>query len=117
MIKKRYALHILRIGLAVTFVWIGVLIFRDPVSWGGYLLPWAVQAIPIPIDQFMVGVAVFDMLAGLFLLFNLFTPYVAFLATLHLIGVLVGSGINAVTVRDIGLLFAAFSLFVYTSKN
>jgi len=33
--------HILRIGLAVTFLWIGVLILRNPEAWGGYMRPWA----------------------------------------------------------------------------
>jgi hypothetical protein len=33
MIKTSF--HILRVGLAITFLWIGVLIFKNPESWGG----------------------------------------------------------------------------------
>jgi len=46
---KKTSFHFLRVGLAITFLWIGILIFKNPEAWGGYLEPWAVGLLPIPL--------------------------------------------------------------------
>lgn len=105
---------ILRIGLAVTFIWIGVLILMNPAAWTGYLQPWAMALLPVPIEQAMFATAIFDILLGIALLVGIKTWIAAFLATGHLLIVLITSGINDVTVRDIGLVFASAALFANT---
>lgn len=112
-IMKTSAFHILRVGIAITFLWIGILIFKEPGAWGGYLLPWAADLLPIPLEQAMVGTAILDILIGVFLLIDVLTWLAAFLGTLHLVIVLSTSGINAITVRDIGLLAAVLALVVH----
>ncbi len=57
---SKASFHILRVGLAVTFLWIGVLIFKQPEAWMGYLQPWVVKLLPISIEQVMLGTAVLD---------------------------------------------------------
>ncbi len=104
--------HILRVGVAITFLWIGVLIFREPEGWGGYLLPWAADLLPIPIKEVMIGTALLDTAIGFFLLIDVFTWFAAILGTTHLAIVLTTVGINAITVRDIGLLAATLALAV-----
>ena len=111
---KPSSFHILRVGLAITFLWIGILIFKTPEAWGSYLQPWAAGLLPIPIKTVMIGTAIFDIVVGIFLLIDSFTWFVAFLASLHLAIVLTVSGIDAVTVRDIGLLAAALALMMST---
>lgn len=101
---KKLSFHILRIGLAITFLWIGVLIFKQPEAWGGYLQPWAAELLPIPIEQAMVGTAILDIIIGVFLLFDFLTLFVAIVGSIHIATVLIGSGITDITVRDIGLL-------------
>ncbi|MBI1866493.1 MAG: hypothetical protein HYS02_01865 [Candidatus Staskawiczbacteria bacterium] len=51
---KKTAFHFLRVGLAVTFLWVGVLIFKNPDGWSGYLQPWAMGLLPVPIKQAMI---------------------------------------------------------------
>lgn len=109
--KKSSGYHILRVTVAITFLWIGILIFRDPQFWGGFLQPWAAGLIPIPIEQAMIGTAILDIIVGFFLLIDVFTWIAGLIGTIHLVIVLVTSGIDAVTVRDIGLLGGAFALF------
>jgi uncharacterized membrane protein YphA (DoxX/SURF4 family) len=104
--------HIIRVGLGITFLWIGVLIFRNPESWSGYLLPWAAGILPVPLTQAMLGTAFLDIVVGFFLLVDLYTWIAAAFATLHLLLVLATSGITDITVRDIGLLAAAFALLI-----
>lgn len=109
---KSSSFHILRVGLAITFLWIGVLIFQDLEGWGTYLQPWAAELLPIPIQTVMIGTAIFNITVGIFLLIDYFTWVAAFLAAFHLALVLTVSGIDAITVRDIGLLAAALALAV-----
>ena len=104
--------HILRVGIAITFLWIGILIFREPELWGSFLQPWALGLMIIPLKQAMIATAVLDIAIGFFLLIDYFVWLAALFGSIHLIIVIVVSGINAVTVRDIGLLAATLALFM-----
>lgn len=106
--------HILRVGVAITFLWIGVLIFRDPEAWGSYLQPWATGLLFTPLKEAMIGTAILDIVIGGLLLVDYFAWIAAALASFHLIIVLVTTGITDITVRDIGLLAATLALFVET---
>ncbi len=108
---KTSAYHILRVGLGVTFLWIGVLIFRDPVGWGSYLQPWAAQLLPVPIEQAMIGTAAMDVVVGLLFLVDIWVWVAGAVGAVHLAIVLTTVGINEVTVRDIGLLTGTIALF------
>lgn len=107
---KSYAFHILRVGAAITFLWIGVLIFKEPEVWGGYLQPWATNLLLMPIKQAMYVTAVLDILIGFFLLIDVFTWLAALIGAFHLVIVLAVSGITSITVRDIGLLAGTLAL-------
>ncbi len=109
---KSSAFHILRVGMAITFLWIGILILRDPVGWGGYVQPWAANLLPISLKGVMIGTALFDIIIGALLLIDYFTWLAALLGALHLVTVLTVSGINTITVRDIGLFTAALALAI-----
>lgn len=101
--------------MAITFLWIGILIFRNPEAWGSYLQPWAAKLLFVPIREAMIGTAILDIVIGGWLLFiDRFTWIAAALAFLHLIVVLVTSGITDITVRDIGLLAATLALLAET---
>lgn len=102
--------HILRVGTAITFLWIGVLIFKNPESWGGYLQPWAAGLLPIPLAQAMMGTAVLDIAIGVLLLIDSFAWLAALVGAIHLIIVLTVSGITDITVRDIAVLSAALAI-------
>jgi len=102
--------HILRIGLGITFLWIGILIFQNPEAWGSFMRPWATNLVPIDIVQAMIGTAILDIVIGALLICGFFTRLAAFVGSLHLVIILVVSGINDVTVRDIGLLGASLAL-------
>ena len=107
---KKTSFHILRVGLAVTFLWIGVLILRQPEAWGGYLQPWAARLLPVPIPQALMGTALLDLAVGALLLLDALVWIAALVGALHLLIVLITSGITDITVRDIGLLAAAVAL-------
>lgn len=107
---KKTSFHILRVGLAITFLWIGVLIFKQPEAWGGYLQPWAAGLLPIPIAQAMIGTAILDICIGGFLLFDFLPWLAAFVGAIHIAVVLTVSGITDITVRDVGILAGIVAL-------
>lgn len=107
-----FAYHTLRLALAITFIWIGILIVRDPVSWGAFLQPWAVELLPLPLRDAMMATGILDIIIGGLLFFGLATGVAATLASVHLGIILLTTGIDAVTVRDIGLLGASIALAI-----
>jgi len=111
---NKASFHILRVGLAITFLWIGLLILKDPVAWSGYIGPWLLPYLPVGAKEIMLTTAFFDIIVGLWLLldYKLWIP--AGLATLHLGTVIIVAGINAITVRDIGLFAASLALLFET---
>jgi len=109
---KKTSFHFLRVGLAITFLWIGVLIFKNPEAWGGYLQPWAAGLLPVPLAQAMTGTAILDITIGALLLIDVFTWLASLVGAVHIIIVLTVSGITDITVRDIGLLVAAAALMI-----
>ncbi len=109
---KKTSFHILRVGLAITFIWIGILIIKNPEAWGGYLQPWAAGLLPTPIAQAMIGTALLDIAIGVLLLFNSFVWLAALVGAIHILIVLIVSGITDITVRDIAILAAAMALMV-----
>ena len=109
---NKISFHILRIGLAVTFLWIGVLILRNPAAWGGYMRPWAAGLLPIPLAQAMTGTAILGIIIGAFLLINFLPRLTAIVGAIHLAVILIVSGITDITVRDIGLLTGMLALMI-----
>jgi uncharacterized membrane protein YphA (DoxX/SURF4 family) len=104
--------HILRVGLAITFIWIGILILKSPESWGGYLRPWAVELLPVSISRALIGTAILDIAIGILFLIDWLPWFAGLIASLHLIIVLISSGITDITVRDIGLLAATIVIAI-----
>ena len=111
---SKLAHHILRIGLGIMFLWIGILIYRAPDAWANFIQPWAVNLLPESPHNIMVQTAFLDMAIGFFLLIGVYTWLIALVATFHLITILIASGIDDVTVRDIGLVVATLTLFLET---
>lgn len=108
---KNFSFHILRIGVAITFILIAIFIFQNPIAWGGYIKPWAKEVLIFPVEITMILTAIFDLIVGSFLLFNILLRPVLFFAFFHILIVLFITGINSVTVRDIAILTAIVSLF------
>ncbi|HXK38162.1 MAG TPA: hypothetical protein VJ579_03790 [Candidatus Paceibacterota bacterium] len=109
---RKIPLHILRVGLAITFIWIGVLIIMQPLMWGGYIEGWASGLIPFATEPMMLVTGVIDIVIGALLALGVVIPLAAALGALHIAIVLVVSGITDITVRDIGLLAAALALML-----
>lgn len=112
---KPLPFHILRIGMAVTFIWIGVLILKNPEAWGtGFIRPWAEGLLPVSVAKAMIAAGILDVAVGVWLMAGALAWIPALLGSMHLIVVLAVSGINAITVRDVGLLAGTLALFIHS---
>ena len=107
---SKTSLFILRQGLGITFLAIGILIWRDPELWGSFMQPWAKDLLISSVENTMKATAVIDMLVGLALILGVRTWIAAGFAAIHLAGVIVTVGFNDITVRDFGLLAASAAL-------
>jgi uncharacterized membrane protein YphA (DoxX/SURF4 family) len=114
---QRSAYVVLRVGLAITFIWIAAFIFQAPEGWGSFIQPWAQHLLPIPLRQAMLATAVLDLLIGLLLLAGMWTWLAALVGAFHIATVLITVGINDVTVRDVGLLAATAALAIETTPS
>jgi uncharacterized membrane protein YphA (DoxX/SURF4 family) len=108
---QKISFHILRVGTAITFLWIGILIFQNPAAWGGYIEPWVIKLLPMSIKEVMLSTAVLDIVIGALLLFDFWVPWAAIVGAFHMLTVLTVSGINDATVRDIAILAGTLALF------
>ncbi|OGZ65721.1 MAG: hypothetical protein A3D34_03440 [Candidatus Staskawiczbacteria bacterium RIFCSPHIGHO2_02_FULL_33_16] len=98
--------------MSITFIWIGILILKDPQAWGGYVQPWVVKMLPVSVEQALLSTAILDILIGILFLIDWFSWVAGIVATLHLAVVLTVSGITDITVRDIGLLAATIVIML-----
>ncbi len=109
---SRISFSILRVGLGITFLWIGILILKNPSDWVDYINLWAANLSPISLEKIMIVNAIFNIFIGfLFLIDYLILP-VSILASLNLIIILMVSGITEITVRDIAILSGLIALLI-----
>lgn len=113
----RYGLSylVLRLGLGLVFLWIGIDILRHPDLWLGFVpesLPFGIpRAVALQMNGFL------DILLGILLMVRILPKTAAALAVLHLVGILVTQGINAILIRDVGLLGGALALLLWPSSS
>lgn len=115
--SNNYPIHIIRVGIAITFLWIGVLIFKSPELWGNLLQPWAAGLLLVPLKQAMIMTAIFDIAVGFFLLVDKYVLPFSLLGLLHLLMVILVVGITAGTARDIGLAAGLLGLVIHYWPN
>ena len=114
MIIKRSGYHILRLSMAVTFLWIAILIFKSPVFWTGFIDSWFLDVLPFEALTLIYIVGVFDLLLGLAFLVDWKVHWAGLLSALHMFNILIVTGIDEITVRDIVILGAGLALLSET---
>lgn len=113
---QKYAHLVLRIGLAIVFLIFGADKWRSEEAWiapwTDWVPAWFAKLLPISLRAFMYSLGAFEVLVGLSFLTGYLLPWMALLASLFLLSVLVFGGFDQFTIRDIGLLGGTTSLFL-----
>jgi uncharacterized membrane protein YphA (DoxX/SURF4 family) len=98
------ALLVLRIGLGITFIWIGTLIVQDPAGWAGLIRS--------DVSGFMIGdptitmraTGIFDILLGLMFIFGVWLWLMGLIGAIHMLIVIATIYLGDSTARDVGIL-------------
>lgn len=106
-----WSYFILRLGIGFVFAWIGLDILRHPGAWIGYVpltLPFGLtREVALQLN------GIVDIALGLLFLTDKLPKIAAAVAALHLLAIIVLHGINAVLIRDVGLLGVAVALLLW----
>ena len=107
-----YAALVLRIGMALVFLWFGVTQIRNPSMFSFYVPDWVASlAGSAELASFGNGIA--EVILAVLLIVGLGTRIVAALLALHLAAITVVIGFNATGVRDFGLTVATTALVLH----
>ena len=113
---KIYAPRIIRIGLAIVFLWFSINQIIAPNDWISYLPSWT-NNLGITQTTFVLMNAIFELIFGTLLLLGVGTRIVALLLGLHLLGITMSVGYNEIGVRDFGLTIATIGIGIYGSDE
>jgi uncharacterized membrane protein YphA (DoxX/SURF4 family) len=112
----RFVPLLLRLGLAVVFIYAAVSSTLTPNEWIGYLP--AVLTDMFPAEVLLKVFSVFELFLAVWLLSGVYVRYGALLAALTLTGIVVSNfSLFAISFRDIGLICAALALAVSPEKQ
>ncbi len=122
MLKSaKFSHFFIRFSLAIVFLWFGADKFFHPFYWINAWMPkWAIDfAGRLGVDgiSLIYLFGTFEVLIGISLISGVFIRSFSFLAIIFLLSVIIFTGFNEITVRDIGLIGGFMSLFVWPSKN
>lgn len=111
---------VLRLALALVFLWFGADKFLHPAYW---LNAWVPREILSFISRFRISGTefvyingIFEVLVGISLTLNIFLDFFSLLAFLFLASTLLFHGLNEVLVRDIALMGGFLALLVWPKR-
>jgi uncharacterized membrane protein YphA (DoxX/SURF4 family) len=108
--KRKLPSLLLRIGLAIVFLYAAISSLRQPLLWEGYLPTFLPKSLSLLMEARVL--AIYEIALALWLLSGRYAKYAAALTALTFAGIIVVN-LNQliVTFRDFGLLFAAVALY------
>lgn len=111
--KKEAAPIVIRIAMAIVFLWFSSQQFMDAEAWTRLIPAWLTSLTGMSATTVVTLNATFELIFGLALLAGYFTRTVAILLALHLLSIIIQLGYGGIAVRDFGLMFAMVSVFLY----
>jgi uncharacterized membrane protein YphA (DoxX/SURF4 family) len=109
---KQYAPIILRIAMALLFLWFGMSQIIDPSVWVGFMPNSVVTLTGLSVTTLVTINATFEIIAGTMLLFGLYTRVIAAILFLHLLDITFVVSLDAIGIRDLGLAVSTFVIFL-----
>jgi uncharacterized membrane protein YphA (DoxX/SURF4 family) len=100
---------ILRISLALVFLWFGINQVYSQSEWVGFIPDFLSEIINPNLLVLINGS--FEIILGIALITGFYTRLSALLLSLHLFGIALSIGYNPIAIRDLGLALATLSIF------
>src|SRR3989344_4117998 len=105
---KKYAPTVVRIGIAIVFLWFGLSQFINPSEWTGWL-PGYTRALPASATTLVVLNGLLETIFGALLLVGFYTRLAAVLLSLHMAHIITVVGYGEIGVRDFGIFVGVLS--------
>lgn len=112
MHSKNLAIVLLRVSLALVFLYFGINQVYDPGSWNGFV-PDFFKVSGISANNIVLFNGFVELVLGTFLLVGLYVRFSSLILSLHLFGIALTIGFSPLGVRDFGLAFATLALYLY----
>ena len=107
---KKCSPVVLRLAIAVIFLWFGFSQIKNPESWTR-MMPEYIQSLsPISANNLIYFNGTFEIIFATFLLLGLYTRISSFLLGLHLLHIVTIVGYGAIGARDLALTLATFAI-------
>lgn len=110
---KKIAPTVLRIGIALVFLWFGTEQIINPNMWVGYIPESLVSMLSLSALKLVYLNGLFEIIFASALLLGYFTRFTALLLALHMLDITYVVGFDAVGVRDFGLAIATITIFMF----
>lgn len=114
---KSLAPKVLRVGLALVFLWFGTQQIFHASQWVGWIPAYILNILPVGAVAIVYFNGAFEVVFGTALLFGIFMRVTALLLALHMAHITFTVGYSEIGVRDFGLAVATFSLFLFGRQN
>jgi uncharacterized membrane protein YphA (DoxX/SURF4 family) len=105
------SVNVLRIGISLVVLWFGTQQLLSPENWTGFL-PSFIDSLPLSQITFIYLNGLFEIIASLLLILNIWKKVVSALLALHMLGIVFTLGYNAIAVRDFAIFIALLSIFL-----
>ncbi|MDB5254356.1 MAG: hypothetical protein JWL80_422 [Parcubacteria group bacterium] len=114
---QQLAPTVLRIGLALVFIWFGSQQLNSALNWTSYIPQSLIDITGFSSLTFVYFNGAFEVVFGLALLTGFFTRITALLLALHMFDIMYVVGYNEIGIRDFGLAVATLAIFLYGVDN
>ena len=115
--QRECGLTVLRIGLAILYLWFGFSQLMNGIDWVSWVPDWAVSVLHLPPAMIVLLNGLFEVALGTLLAINIWVRWVAFILALHLFVIVLDIGASAIGVRDFSLAAATLALALLRGKS
>lgn len=113
---QKYAPAVLRIGLALVFLWFGFSQLGDTTSWERLIPSFVTGVSGLDASTLVTFNGAFEVVFGICLLFGFFIRVSSLLLAVHMVHItftlFMAQGLGAIMIRDFGLAMASIALFM-----
>ena len=109
---KIFSPVVLRVGIAVVFIWFGFNQFTHTTDWIGFVPQSISDMLSLSATTLVHINGVFEIVFGIALLLGFYTRFAALMLALHLLDITYIVGYSSIGVRDFGLSIATIAIFL-----
>lgn len=108
--KKKIAKPLLRIVLSLVFLYFGISQIISPSNWAGFVPGFLTGGFSA--NNWVIFNGILEITLGLFLIIGLYVGFSSIILAVHLFFIALSVGFNPIGIRDFGLAFATFVIFL-----